>query len=232
MSKHGIAHVGFVMMACLLAVAFPALARERGGSPNAPEVAEPSQNLPPLPDMPEPAAPVVQSGIPALPASNPCTSETIVGLWKLQNVYEDPAGSETASFSVSPLQYLFFGGKGIYGRYNATADGMKPKAIVGEMKTHTTGLQQYVVQESGMVYYYLDKVANDVQACFIVEDERSPFLRGNMLLMPPKGQITGRLIKHYVKIWPTAYPAENTKRNKKQGYPQPQAAPPTTLTEP
>jgi hypothetical protein len=164
-------------------------------------VPEPSQIPPPLPEKPAPVAakPVVKSSIPPLPVSVPCTPQDVIGLWKLEHIYEEPIGNETYAFEVSPVQYVNYVANGLYGRYSGSIV-MPPKLVVNEINKHSTGLQQYLVQDTGVMYYYQDKVANDEQSCFFVAKDSAPFFKGNMLQMPPKGKIAGRLIKHYVRV--------------------------------
>ena len=70
------------------------------------------------------------------------------------------------------------------------------------MITHSGALLQFLLQDAGMLYIYQERVATDTMVCFIVAETRPPFGAGNMLLMPPKGQVNGRLIKQYKKVWP------------------------------
>lgn len=155
----------------------------------------------PLPAMPKPEATAgADTNFPALPPSRPCKVEDLRGLFRLVNVYEDPAGTETTSFQTSPHQFLLFKASSIYMRANIESDNLNPKGIVEYMKEHSSGLSQYLLQENGFVYFYQDSVANDVKACFIVADNKVPFKTGQMILMPPKGQSQVRLVKLYDRI--------------------------------
>jgi len=165
-----------------------------------PNVAEPSEEPPPLPDMPASKAPVRPAAIPPLPISNICKQSDMEGLWKLQQVYEEPAGSASAAFNLNPIQYVYYKPNGVYGKYNGDGGLTTPALIIDHIDKHAAGLQQYLLQNTGIVYYYQDKIANDTQTCFIVLKRKDPFMPGDMLLMPPKGQITGRLIKQYSKV--------------------------------
>jgi hypothetical protein len=161
----------------------------------------PSVGMPPLPPVETPA-PVTKSTFPSLPLSKPCKTEDMEGLWKLQHVYEEPVGTESQGFEAAPVQYVLYQSDGVYGKYNGSRTVMPPKFVIGQIRQHSTGLLQYVVQASGIVYFYQDKVATQAQSCFIaVEARDDQFTKDDMLLMPPKGQIQGRLVKVYTKVW-------------------------------
>ena len=78
------------------------------------------------------------------------------------------------------------------------------------------GLQQFVIQKSGMIFFYQNSVAVDSQACFIVASHVGSFLVGQMLMMPPAGQTSVRLVKVYEKIWS---PGGGGNKNQKRGRP-------------
>jgi hypothetical protein len=139
-----------------------------------------------------------------LPPSRPCTAADMVGLWKMMQVYEAPAGIETEAFKANPTQYIYFQPNNVYGRYNAAGPDMSYDQVRDEIAHHAAGLQQYVVQDSGFLFYYQDKIPTDTQACFIVVTAKDPFVVGQALLLPPKGQIQGRLVKGYLKVWKPA----------------------------
>jgi len=176
---------------------------------SAPVVAQPSTVPPPVPAAAA-STPAQQSSIPRLPVSNACKTADVNGLWKLQRVYEEPVDGETTASNVSPVQYLWYKTDGTYGKLNAGTTTLLPKAAMDQISQHAAGLQQYLVQDT---YYYQDRVANEVQACFIVFRASGPFAQGEMLLMPPKGTIKGRLIKQYTKVWPVQNPAVTNAKN-------------------
>ena len=178
------------------------------------DIPEPSQEIAPLPDVPQAPKPEVKSLIPPLPVSAPCKQPDIEGLWKLMHVYEDPAGAETTNYAQTSEQFMLFRPNGIYGRYNDSRALLAPKFIIEQINKYSSTLLQYLVQDKGIVYFYQDKVANDLQACFIVTKTDSLFKEGDMLMMPPKGQIQGRLVKHFTKIWSRQKPV--SKQNYKQ----------------
>jgi hypothetical protein len=174
------------------------------------KAATPPKEQPPLPKIETAPSPVASSTLfPSLPQAMPCQQEDMRGLWKLSAVYEDPQGPEVTSFAASPNQYVFYRADNVFGRFNAGHTEMSTKAILENIKKHTSGLMQYLLQgDTGFIYFYNDGVATDVQACFIVTTNRIPFEKGDMLLMPPKGQIQGRLVKVYRAVRARERPAE------------------------
>ena len=166
-----------------------------------PLVTPPTQQIQ-LPAYANPNQPATHALPPlALPPSNPCKATDLPGVWKLENVYESPSGKEAASFAASPSQYIYFEDNNVFGKYNAPAGNMKPEDIRDQIVQHASGLQQYLMQDKEFIFFYQDRVASGTQACFIVETAQSPFAKGQLILMPPKGTVSGRLVKWYSKIW-------------------------------
>jgi hypothetical protein len=123
-------------------------------------------------------------------------------LWELKNVYESPLGAETEAFNQSPAQYIGFRKDTRFFRYNAGKSRMDPKMVYKTVNEHSGALLQHLLQDGGMLYIYQDSVATDTLVCFVVAETKPPFGAGNLILMPPKGQITSRLVKVYRKVWP------------------------------
>lgn len=187
-----------------------------GGQQDAPP--EPPQELPPLPDAAQPQPMVEQQQsqpdvpvnasdyyqqqqrqFPPLPPARPCTTADMVGIWRLLNVYEEPSSTETANFSSLRYQYVLYKKDSTYGKYNSPNTEVPASIVVSEIDKQARGLHQYLVNDSGIVYFYNQGVAVDSMACFIVANQRGPFSIGEMLLMPPKGQSKSRLVKVYVR---------------------------------
>lgn len=139
------------------------------------------------------------SGFPALPPSRTCTPADVPGVWRMANVYESPVGLEVSAFRTNPVQYIWFRPDTIYYKF-AGQKNLPLPTIGGIMKKGAKGTQQYVVNESGIIYFYVNSAAIDTQACFIVANATGSFKVKQMLLMPPEGQIKGRLVKVYTKI--------------------------------
>jgi len=137
---------------------------------------------------------------PKLPPSFSCTAGILPGVWKLLHIYQLPVGEEETEFLVNPVQYLLFNTNNTYGKYNAGRNELAPETTRNEITKHVTGLQQYLLDSSGFIFFYQDKTPIDTQACFIVASSQGPFAPGQMLLMPPQGQIQGRLIRVYSRI--------------------------------
>jgi|GEM_PF-2991894 len=146
--------------------------------------------------------PVMLGRVPALPSARKCTPKDAPGLWKLMMVYEEPKGGETTEFYARPSQYLWFQPDSSYGQYWSDRDVLlHPQMIRNAMRSQAQGLQQYLVHESGMLYFYLNSAAVKTQACFIVDQDKDFFYEGQMLLMPPNVQSPTRWVKVYTKIW-------------------------------
>lgn len=198
--------LGAAVAVCVVLFSVPAFAAmdmlnvKPGAKPEAP----PSQ-MPPMP-TPEPAPQPAQVVIPALPPSLPCKTEWLQGLWLLQRVYEAPPGKETESYNANPVQYIGFDKDSRFYRYNGGRAELDPETVYKQITEHSGALLQYLLQDAGMLYLYRDSVATETSVCFIVAETKPPYGAGNLLLMPPKGQITGRLIKVYKKVWPPKAP--------------------------
>lgn len=158
--------------------------------------ATPSQELPPLPEI-ETKVVGDPSNFPALPPSESCEPKDLKGLFKLNAVFEEPQAAETMGFQTNPNQYILFHPNTLFMRINVGDEILAPKEVYNKMVEHTENNMQYVLQDNGFVYFYLDRVAVDVKACFVVVKDQSPFKAGQVLLLPPKGQITGRLVHSY-----------------------------------
>lgn len=135
---------------------------------------------------------------PTLPPSRPCARQDIDGLWRLNNVYESPQGVESSTFTSQPHQYLLFLRDDTYRTYRTSWPEKSDAVVMRQLELEEPDhLEQFVVGENGLVYFYRDSVAIDTQVCFIVANQRAPFTVGQMLLMPPEGQSSVRLVKAY-----------------------------------
>lgn len=202
-------HVLFaaVLLSCIPLAAAPAHAGSRGSrdekkKDEAPVVkpVSPSLQAPPLPVPEKPAQTVQPSSFPVLPPSRPCIAEDLRGAFKLAAVYEDPAGEEISAFKASPNQYLVFRANSMFLKANMGSENISIEEVMARMREHSSGLSQYLLQENGFVYFYMDSVAVDVKACFIVSSDKLPFKNGQMILMPPKGQSQARVVKLYDRV--------------------------------
>ena len=136
---------------------------------------------------------------PALPQSRLCNSATVQGIWKLLMVYEVPSGNAINLYTVRPLQYLIFDERSNYGEYISTLRDVSLFDVKRDAM-FTGTLQQYKVNNSGIVFFYRNSVAADSFACFIVANPKGPFEEGQMLLMPPPTNTKTRMVKVYQKI--------------------------------
>lgn len=135
--------------------------------------------------------------VPALPESRPCTAGDVVGAWRLAQVYENPPDAAMRDFSATPYQYLLFSGDSTYSSYKNISPGDETSIVAQLSAPSQQGLQQFLVQEGGFIFFYRDGIAIDTQACFIVVNPKDPFTAGQMLMMPPQGQSAVRLVKVY-----------------------------------
>lgn len=170
------------------------------------EVAAPAPA--PAPATAIPAIPAqTQSSFPVLPPSAPCKPEQVHGLWRLNAVFEEPAGVMISDFTAMPFQYLHLSKDTTY-RYLKAAERVNGRKVFFDKFIRREGdpLQQYVVHEKGFIYFYNAGNVVDTQACFIVASESGRFLKGSMLLMPPAptdGKPPSvRLVKLYYNITP------------------------------
>jgi hypothetical protein len=197
MSSIGII-AALVAVMCLVCAPAAEAQSKREQKPKPIKPVTPPKEAAVLPAVEKPAEP--PSPFPALPASRPCEAKDLRGLLQLAAVYEDPAGAETANFQASPYQYMLFRKNNLFSRVNLDADNILPKMIAEKAVKNSSGLMQFLLQDNGFMYLYQNSVAVEVHACFIVDEEKTPFKAGQMLLMPPKGQIQGRLAKVYNRI--------------------------------
>jgi hypothetical protein len=159
------------------------------------------------------------SYFPALPPSKPCTVGDVVGNWKLVQVFEEPQGAASAAFSYEPYQYLSMTAEQTYKSYKNMRAENEPVVLSLLQRTEEDGLKQYVIGDSGVVYFYDEGVVMDTQVCFIVSNPRGQFTVGQMLIMPPApadGNVPSvRLAKVYTRIGTAAVqPSDGTKKNK------------------
>lgn len=189
----------------LIFSAAPALAQE--AVPPAADV-QPAPATAAVAAQPSPPAPTVPEGtitlqpnsgnFPPLPPSRPCARPDTDGLWRLKHVFEKPRGPTTSDFANNPFQYILFLRDDTYRTYKEVWGERTPQQVKNELEaTPPTNVQQFVVHESGMVFFYVDGQNIDSQACFIVANERGPYMPGQMILMPPEGRIATRLALVY-----------------------------------
>jgi hypothetical protein len=138
---------------------------------------------------------------PSLPPSSRCTKDLLAGTWKLLALYEVPAGREMQLYIKRPLQFNVFSHDGLYSSYISSWRDIPYQNVKREAFAQKGGPQQFVVKDSGIIFFYKDGIAIDSLACFIVAQNDGPFELGQMLLMPPEQAARGRLVKIYQKVW-------------------------------
>lgn len=151
-----------------------------------------------------PSAPAPTSSLdvfPRLPQSTVCTKEKLIGIWKLLMVYEVPSGREIQLYTSNPLQYYVFNSDSRYGQYSSVLHAVTLAEVKNLAINNQRGIQQYSLNQSGVLYFYKDQFATDSMACFIVAANTPPFMAGQLLLMPPKKTARGRMVKVYQKMF-------------------------------
>jgi hypothetical protein len=150
------------------------------------------------------APPPAVGYFPALPPSRPCVKKDMRSAWKLVQVYENPIGTALAQFNAEPFQYLYFDPDTTIREYKSSQQPLSGMEVKQKMMAQQGTLKQYLVHESGIIYFYQDGVAVDSQACFIVANRQEPFVPGQMLLMPPAPpegqQAASRVVKVFKRI--------------------------------
>ncbi|MGE0754943.1 MAG: hypothetical protein AB7L92_07250 [Alphaproteobacteria bacterium] len=186
---------------------------------------DPPQELPPIPvveeeNLPESMQPVgAEEGyaveFPELPPSRVCKKKDVLGMWKLSMVFESPPGIQLDDFGEYPYQYVVFYDNSITRMQKSAREEKSEAAILRDMQINTSKvLEQFVVDKSGVIYFYKDGVAVDSLACFIVADPVAPFVPGQMLFMPPPEKADVPMVKVYEKVYNA--PKNNNKKNKKR----------------
>ncbi len=151
-----------------------------------------------------PSAPAPTSSMdvfPRLPQSTVCTKEKLIGIWKLLMVYEVPSSREMQLYMNNPLQYYVFNSDSRYGQYNSVLHAVTLAEVKNLAINNQRGIQQYSLNQSGVLFFYKDQFAVDSMACFIVAANTPPFMSGQLMLMPPKKSARGRLVKVYQKMF-------------------------------
>ncbi len=151
-----------------------------------------------------PASPVAAAPqaayFPVLPPSRPCAKKHMVGVWKLRQIYENPAGNETSAFAAQPSQYLYFNWDDTYKQYKSSTAVDDDAAANQMLNNPSEGLLQYVINDKGIVFFYKNSVSTDSLACFIVANATEQFAAGQLLMMPPMGQSAARMVRVYDMI--------------------------------
>jgi hypothetical protein len=138
---------------------------------------------------------------PELPKSSLCTKEKLLGTWKLLIIYEVPHGTELDTYTTLPVQYRVFLSDNRNGEYLGMLRSLTLAQVRNLAIDKQEDLKQYSVNESGRLFFYRNRVAVDSLACFIVEESKAPFMRGQLLLMPPERSSQGkRLLKVYQRV--------------------------------
>jgi hypothetical protein len=167
-----------------------------------PAPANPAAVVPPAPaNRPAPQASPLSNVFPTLPPSTPCKPGDLWGFYRLEKLYEQPAGKESADFQATPMQYIHFSADSTYRPLKLATKTNNRRAFYDKFKRKEgDSLTQYTVYE-GFVYFYNEGKIVDTQACFIVANDFGEFKKGRMLLMPPAPQegqeVTTRLLRVY-----------------------------------
>lgn len=188
---------------------------------------EPASELPPLPEVEEDPEDFSDTSLPRggqqgyamafpdLPPSRLCTKRDILGMWRLEMVYESPPADELNDFTYYPFQYTLFNRDSTYFWYRSEEAGSSETAILRQMQQGQPNvLEQFVMHKSGVLYLYKDGEAINSLACFIVANPVEPFREGQMLFMPPPERADVRMVKVFDRVY--SAPKQNNKKRKKR----------------
>ncbi|MFO0388431.1 MAG: hypothetical protein ACK502_01735 [Alphaproteobacteria bacterium] len=222
----------FILLALIIiSNVSPASAQMDGGglfgAPDSEEVdegEEPALEVPELPDAalqnnaqqaPRLIPNSTEAYFPALPPSRLCTKNDIVGLWKLMMVFENPTGIELSDYSASPFQYFIFEKDDTFASFKGSQSPGSDTNVLNKLRSNRSKvLEQFVMHDSGVLYFYKDGVSYDSLACFIAANKLDPFSVGQMLLMPPPDKANVRMVRVYQKVYTAA--EQGTRKNKKK----------------
>lgn len=155
---------GFSVAAVIALLAFPAIAQE---------TALQKQEA------------ALQAAFPALPPSRICTPKDVLGVWKMAQVYQEPAGKARQDFIDNPFHYVRFDKNSMFGEYENSKMEQGGAVLKRLGNSMVNDQQQYLVHDSGIMFLYQNGASTGSMACFIVTDPHGEFKKGQMLLMPP-----------------------------------------------
>jgi hypothetical protein len=129
-----------------------------------------------------------------------CRREQVVGLWKMEALYEVPEGEEQKGFQKSPHRYLELMADGIYQGVSGTQQftdytGLK-MSMVGAMGKDTW---QHVLDGKGVLYVYKNRAVNSTFHCGIAMETKGGYKTGDMILTPTTKGAT-QVFRQYRKI--------------------------------
>jgi hypothetical protein len=174
----------------------------------APAAPNPAAIMPPAPPKPQVQTPaageqssVLSNVFPELPPSEPCKPGDLWGYYRLEKLYEQPAGKESADYQTAPLQFIHFSADSTFRPLKLAQRINNRRAFYDRFtRKEDDPMLQYTVHE-GFVYFYNEGRPIDTQACFIVANDFGEFKKGRLILMPPAPQegeqITSRLLRVY-----------------------------------
>lgn len=187
---------------------------------------EPALEVPELPDAvrknttqqaPRLMPNSTEAYFPALPPSRLCTKNDIVGLWKLMMVFENPTGLELSDYSALPFQYFIFEKDDTFASYKGSQNPGSDTNVLNKLRENRGKvLEQFVMHDSGVLYFYKDGVSYDSLACFIAANKLDPFNVGQMLLMPPPDKANTRMVRVYQRVYTAAENQGGANKKKKK----------------
>lgn len=142
---------------------------------------------PPITSMPvqDPNAP----GFRRQPRVRFCYQNDMRGFWKLRRVFETPEGVMAGDFKEFSHQYFYFEGNGIRYDLKSKQEHVDRGKLLQAMKdSKGDDLQQFVVNDSGGLYFYTNRELAGSYYCGIAEESGGPYLQGDMILTPAEGQ--------------------------------------------
>ncbi len=130
----------------------------------------------------------------------PCVDADMQGLRKLRNVLETTVGPGTAAFNNAPHQYIFFRKNQTFATVSGSVFYPGPKPLNEALRTaFKNNMHQYVLGESGALYYYKDGKATDAYTCRVVTKPQGNYRQGDMLLITSKAGSKEATVRLYFR---------------------------------
>lgn len=129
-----------------------------------------------------------------------CKRDQVMGLWKMQNLYEVPLGQEQKEFGKTPHRYLELSAdstyRGVSGTQAFTEYAGLKNAMVAALGAD---VWQYVLDGKGMLYVYKNRAVNSTFYCGIAMETKGGYNTGDMILKPTTKAAT-QVFRQYRKI--------------------------------
>lgn len=130
-----------------------------------------------------------------------CKKPQVVGVWKMEALYEVPVGEEQQSFSKNPERYLELGADSSYYGITGTTRFAIYATLRDTMKANMGNENwQYVVDEvKGQLHVFRNRELNTTYYCGIATEAKGGYNIGDMILTPATKSTT-QVFRQYRKI--------------------------------